>query len=67
MEIQIIADKNLKMGTAHFLYCVTPKDRNKFIKGNINEKFNFLNQLQLNGNITPQQMVNILLSHKSPL
>jgi hypothetical protein len=67
MNIEIIAKKGLNMGTAHFLYSVSPKDRTKFIKGNISDKFNFLNQLQQNGNLNAQQMINILLKYKSPI
>jgi len=67
MEIEIIAKKGLNMGMAHFLYSVSPKDRKKFIKGNIHDKFNFLNQLHQNGNLDAQQVINILLRYKSPL
>ena len=55
------------MGTNHLLYSVSTKDRKKFIKGNISDKFNFLNQLQQNGNLNAQQMIDILLKYKSPI
>jgi hypothetical protein len=67
MKIEIIAKKNLKFSSKLFHYCFSVGDRKKFFKASVSDKFEMLRQLERNGNITPQQMINILLNYKSPL
>ena len=61
-NLQIVAKKDLKFSTVHFLYCFEPLDRKKYLKSSIADKMIYLNQLKDNGNITHQQLVNIILN-----
>ena len=67
MEIQIIAKKGLKFSSKLFLYCLAVDDRKKFIEASVRDKFDILSDLERNGNIQPQQLINIMLNYKSPL
>ena len=60
-NLQVVAKKDLKFSTAHFLYCFEPLDRKKYLKSSITNKMIYLNQLKDNGNITQQQVLNIIL------
>ena len=57
----ISAKKNLKLGQKHWIYALTPKGREVFSSATMEKRVNILNSLVDNGNISSQDMINILI------
>ena len=64
MKLNTLPKKNIKFSTKLHLYCFSPEDRKKYIKASKENKVSFLLPLVENGNITSQQMVDILTNLK---
>jgi len=60
MKLNTLPKKNLKFSTKLHLYCFSPSDRKNYIKASKEDKVSFLLPLVQNGNITSEQMINIL-------
>jgi hypothetical protein len=59
----IIAPKGTKLNQAHFLYGLNVKVRNNFTNYSKDKKFEVLNLLVINDNITMQDLIYILQQH----